>query len=46
MVARSPASAIAVVKEMKAKGVFTSTLLGVTVLCMEKIGVPVPDLAH
>jgi len=33
MVARSPASAIAVVKEMRAKGLFTSTLLGVTVLC-------------
>jgi Kef-type K+ transport system membrane component KefB len=33
MVARSPASAIAVVKELKAKGVMTSTLLGVTVLC-------------
>lgn len=33
MVARSPASAIAVVKETRAKGVFTSTLLGVTVLC-------------
>lgn len=33
MVARSPASAIAVVKEMKAKGTFTSTMLGVTVLC-------------
>jgi Kef-type K+ transport system membrane component KefB len=33
MVARSPASAIAVVKELKAKGTFTSTLLGVTVLC-------------
>jgi Kef-type K+ transport system membrane component KefB len=32
MVARSPASAIAVVKETKSKGVFTSTLLGVTVL--------------
>jgi hypothetical protein len=27
MVARSPASAIAVVKELKAKGTFTSTLL-------------------
>ena len=33
MVARSPASAIAVAKEVRAKGVFTSTLLGVTVLC-------------
>ena len=33
MVARSPASAIAVIKEMRAKGPFTSTLLGVTVLC-------------
>lgn len=33
MVARSPASAIAVVKELKAKGPFTSTLLGVTVMC-------------
>lgn len=32
MVARSPASAIAVVKELKAKGTFTSTILGVTVL--------------
>ena len=33
MVARSPASAIAVAKELRAKGIFTSTLLGVTVLC-------------
>ena len=33
MVARSPASAIAVIKEMRAKGPFTSTALGVTVLC-------------
>ena len=33
MVARSPASAIAVAKELRAKGVFTSTLLGITVFC-------------
>jgi hypothetical protein len=33
MVARSPASAIAVIKELRAKGVMTSTLLGVTVMC-------------
>ena len=33
MVARSPASAIAVVKETRSKGLFTSTMLGVTVLC-------------
>ena len=33
MVARSPASAIAVVKELRAKGPFTSTLLGTTVMC-------------
>jgi len=33
MVARSPASAIAIIKEMKARGPFTSTALGVTVLC-------------
>lgn len=32
-VARSPASAIAIIKEQKAKGIFTSTLLGVTVFC-------------
>ena len=33
MVARSPASAIAVIKELRAKGTMTSTLLGVTVMC-------------
>jgi len=33
MVARSPASAIAVITEMKARGPYTSTALGVTVLC-------------
>eukprot|EP00741_Cyanophora_paradoxa_P001322 tig00000478_g1278.t1 len=33
MVARSPASAIAIVKELRAKGPFTSALLGVTVVC-------------
>jgi Kef-type K+ transport system membrane component KefB len=33
MVARSPASAIAVIKELRAKGPMTSTLLGVTVMC-------------
>ena len=32
MVARSPASAIAVVKELRAKGQFTSSVLGMTVL--------------
>ena len=32
MVSQSPASAIAVVREVKAKGQFTSTMLGVTVL--------------
>lgn len=32
MTARSPASAIAVVKETRARGTFTSTLLGITVL--------------
>jgi hypothetical protein len=32
-VARSPASAIAVAKELRAKGIFTSTLLGITVFC-------------
>ena len=32
MVARSPASAIAIVKELKAKGQFTSAVLGMTVL--------------
>ena len=32
MVARSPASAIAVVKELRAKGQFTSAVLGMTVL--------------
>jgi Kef-type K+ transport system membrane component KefB len=32
MVARSPASAIAVVKELRAKGLFTSSILGITVL--------------
>jgi Kef-type K+ transport system membrane component KefB len=32
MVARSPASAIAVVKELRAKGPFVSTTLGITVL--------------
>jgi Kef-type K+ transport system membrane component KefB len=33
MVSLSPASSIALTKETKAKGKFTSTLLGVTVLC-------------
>jgi Kef-type K+ transport system membrane component KefB len=32
MVARSPASAIAIVKELRAKGAFTSAVLGMTVL--------------
>lgn len=32
MVTQSPASAIAVVKELKAKGLFTSTMLGIVVL--------------
>ena len=32
MVSQSPASAIAVVREVRAKGTFTSTMLGVTVL--------------
>ena len=32
MVARSPSSAIAIVNEMRAKGMFTSTILGVTVV--------------
>ena len=33
MMARSPASAIAVITELKARGPFTSTALGVTVFC-------------
>lgn len=32
LITSSPAAAIAVVKEMRAKGVFTSTILGITVL--------------
>jgi Kef-type K+ transport system membrane component KefB len=33
MVARSPASAIAVVKELRARGPFTKGFLGITVVC-------------
>eukprot|EP00741_Cyanophora_paradoxa_P018905 tig00021105_g18251.t1 len=41
MVARSPASAIAIMKELKAKGPLTNSMLGITVVCDVVVLTPV-----